>query len=137
MTPDQLARIHAAAFTQSRPWSTSEFASFIQDPACLVVGDVHGFALVRVVLDEAELLTIATHPEHQRQGLARLMMIEWQKAAQARGATRAFLEVAADNTAAFALYQSQGFVESGRRKGYYRRAGQPAVDAIVLARSLP
>lgn len=44
-----------------------------------------------------------------------------------------FLEVAADNDAARALYAKLGFVEAGRRHGYY---GDGA-DALVLRHSLP
>lgn len=66
-----MAATHAAAFTQSRPWTTGEFAELLSSPLSLVVGDERCFALFRVIADEAELLTIATHPDHQRQGLAR------------------------------------------------------------------
>lgn len=137
MTPQDMAATHAAAFTQSRPWSADEFAALLDQPHCFAVGDARCFALVRVVLDEAELLTIATHPGHQRQGLARAGMETWLAQAQARGATRAFLEVAADNGPALALYESCGFAPCGLRCGYYRREGTPAADAIIMARSLP
>ena len=30
-----------------------------------------------------------------------------------------------------------GFVRSGRRRGYYRRAGGKAVDALMLRAALP
>ncbi len=49
--------------------------------------------------------------------------------AQAAGAARAVLEVAADNAAALALYQSLGFQRQGTRRHYYRRAAGPAMDA--------
>jgi ribosomal-protein-alanine N-acetyltransferase len=44
--------------------------------------------------------------------------------------------VAADNIAAQQLYRGCGFVENGRRRGYYRRRGI-AVDALILRRTLP
>jgi ribosomal-protein-alanine N-acetyltransferase len=43
-----------------------------------------------------------------------------------------FLEVAADNTAARALYAAAGYQQVGQRRGYY--AG--GIDALVLARPL-
>ena len=55
------------------------------------------------------------------------------RAAKRGEAKRLYLEVAEDNAAAAALYQSLGFSESGRRKGYYERPQGPAVDALVLA----
>jgi [ribosomal protein S18]-alanine N-acetyltransferase len=53
-----------------------------------------------------------------------------------RGAARLFLEVAEDNTAARALYAQTGFVEAGRRVGYYARTDGSTADALVLARDL-
>jgi [ribosomal protein S18]-alanine N-acetyltransferase len=46
------------------------------------------------------------------------------------------LEVAEDNAAAIGLYKKNGFVETGRRKGYYERPGANAVDALVLSLTL-
>jgi ribosomal-protein-alanine N-acetyltransferase len=131
-----MARLHAAAFTQSRSWSQDEFASLLDSPLTFAAGDTHAFALVRVITDEAELLTIATDPAHQRHGLARKTMQIWQQLAQARGASTAFLEVAADNTAAHNLYLSEGFVACGRRPGYYSRENAASVDAIVMRKNL-
>ncbi|MFT7593807.1 MAG: ribosomal-protein-alanine N-acetyltransferase [Paracoccaceae bacterium] len=136
-TPADMAATHAAAFTQARPWSAAEFTKLLDHPLCFATGDARCFTLVRVVADEAELLTIATHPDHQRQGLARAVMADWQATAQARGAARGFLDVAADNSAAIALYQSSGYEISGQRRGYYRRAGHPAVDALLMSCAFP
>lgn len=132
-----MATLHAAAFHQSRPWSAAEFTALLASPFCFAVGNRHCFALVRTVVDEAELLTIATHPDHIRQGLARQCMTNWQQQAQTRGATRAFLEVAADNTAARALYLKSGYEPCGVRRRYYRRETGNPVDAMILQRTLP
>lgn len=136
LSPHEMARIHAAAFTQSRPWSAAEFADLLNSPLIFAVGDARAFALVRVIADEAELLTIATDPLHQRQGLGRIIMGAWQDQARARGAEDAFLEVATDNTPAQALYLSDGFASCGRRTGYYSRKTAPSVDAIVMRKAL-
>lgn len=131
-----MAATHAAAFTRSRPWSAAEFASLLDQAFCHVLGDARCFALIRVIADEAELLTIATHPDAQRQGLARHRMTLWQDRAAELGATRAFLEVASDNQPALALYTACGFDPCGRRPGYYPRAAGQPVDAILMARTL-
>ncbi|GHF64048.1 GNAT family N-acetyltransferase [Seohaeicola zhoushanensis] len=135
MTPEEMARLHRAAY-DDRPWSATEFAGLMGAKGVFVTGDARAFALVRVLFDEAELLTIATHPEHRRQGLARRLMEDWQAQAAAMGATRALLEVAADNGAAQALYLSCGYREDGRRKGYYERRGAPPADALLMSRPL-
>ncbi|MGV6805197.1 MAG: GNAT family N-acetyltransferase [Ruegeria sp.] len=137
MTPQDLAEIHGAAFTRSRPWSADEFAGLLANRFIHIVGNKTTFALFQVIGDEAELLTIATHPDHQRLGYARTCMQEWQEKAADLGARRAFLEVAADNAAAIALYQSCGYARCGLRQGYYLRDKADKVDAIVMERRLP
>jgi ribosomal-protein-alanine N-acetyltransferase len=136
LSPKEMARIHAAAFTQSRPWSEDEFSSLLSSPLAFAAGDARAFALVRVIAGEAELLTIATAPSHQRQGLGRNTMQIWQQLAQTHGADTAFLEVAADNTAAHDLYLAEGFVACGQRPGYYSRENAGSVDAIVMRKNL-
>lgn len=131
-----MATIHAAAYRQGRPWSEAEFRDLMASPHVLALGDARAFALIRVVADETELLTIATHPDHQRQGLARARMDAWLAEAAQRGARRAFLEVAHDNAPARALYAAFGFAACGQRRGYYDRPDGPAADAVVMARSL-
>ncbi|WP_372885841.1 GNAT family N-acetyltransferase [Shimia sp.] len=137
MTPKQLATIHDRAFAQSRGWSAGEFADLLRSPLCFLVCEAGGFALGRVIADEAELLTIATLPEARRQGIGRRMLAGFEADAATRGARSAFLEVAADNPAAIALYAAAGWQHAGRRRGYYARATGPAVDALVMTRSLP
>lgn len=137
MIPAEMAAAHAAAFTQSRPWSQQEFESLLDSPLVFAAGDARAFALVRVIADEAELLTIATGPAHQRRGLARAVMAGWQAEACARGAATAFLEVAADNLPALNLYESCGFETCGRRSGYYKRTRGKAADALLMTRILP
>ncbi|WP_259994643.1 ribosomal protein S18-alanine N-acetyltransferase [Leisingera sp. M523] len=137
LTPKKMAATHAAAFTRSRPWNAAEFAALLDSPLVFAAGDARCFALVRVIADEAELLTIATDPAHQRQGLARRCMAEWETAVRDRGTAEAFLEVAEDNAPAQALYRAGGFAECGRRKGYYPRQGAAAADAILMRKALP
>lgn len=137
LTAADMAATHAAAFTVERPWTQSEFSTFLAQDICFATGDTHCFALVRVVADEAELLTLATHPTYRRRGLARKVMRGWMTVAATRGADRAFLEVAADNAAAVSLYETCGFELCGLRRGYYRRGDRPASDALLMARTLP
>nr|WP_275116225.1 GNAT family N-acetyltransferase [Aliiroseovarius subalbicans] len=131
-----MARIHAAAFADQRPWSAAEFTTLLDSPHIFAVTNPAGFALGRVVLDEVELLTIATLPKGRRKGIARGLLAEFEAAALRRGATCAYLEVAADNTPARALYGAAGYVETGRRDAYYQRESAPAVDAVMMAKTL-
>lgn len=135
MTPDSLSALHAAAFTQDRPWSASEFRSLLDSPHCHLDHRPHGFALWRAVAGEAELLTIATHPDHRRRGIAQDLMATWMTAA-ATLADTAFLEVAADNQSAIALYAKSGFETVSRRPKYYARPSGK-VDALLMRAPLP
>lgn len=135
-TPARCAALHARAFDHPRPWTAAEFNALLVSPGTFVVGAAHGFALGRVVADEAELLTLAVAPEARRQGIGSALVREFGTQALCRGARTAFLEVAADNAAARALYKRLGYRESGRRKHYYRTAAGVPVDAIVMTRAL-
>lgn len=136
MTPATMAALHARCFTLPPPWSAADFAATLSDRGVLCLSRPDGFALFRSVADEAELLTLAVAPEARRRGLARDLLDEGFAQAAARGATRVFLEVAAENAGARALYAGAGFAEVGRRPGYYRHPDGTRADALILARAL-
>ena len=135
MTPEALANLHAAAFHLERAWSAKEFADLLNSPLCHLTTASQGFALWRAVADEAELLTIATHPDYQRRGIGAKLMKKWMAAANAVAQT-AFLEVAADNTAAITLYERHNFEQAARRRNYYTRR-TTKVDALIMRARLP
>ncbi len=131
-----LAALYRAAFPTARPWSASEFSDLLAQPGAIAELLPAGFALGRVAAGEAELISLAVHPDVRRQGLGRTLLRGFETRAAARAASRAFLEVAADNTAALSLYQAAGWRLCGRRQGYYARPGLPAMDALVLEKHL-
>jgi len=133
MTPAAMAMLHATCFTVPKPWSEADFESMLSLPGVFLQLAPGGFLLGRTVLDEAELLTLAVDPARRRQGLGRGLVLRFGAAAIQRGAARGYLEVAADNAAAIALYRSAGWQESGRRKGYYRAHGGHGVDALLMS----
>lgn len=101
-----------------------------------IVEDSVGFAMGRVILDEVELLTIAVDPQARRQGAGKRLLEAFQSAAMRRGATLAFLEVAAGNNPAQNLYLSAGWQVSGRRKAYYRLENGEMQDAVLMGKRL-
>jgi ribosomal-protein-alanine N-acetyltransferase len=135
MTPEEMSRIHGAAFVHERGWSAAEFEQMLAQPYIQHFSTVGGFALTRTLAGESELLTLAVAPEHQRRGIARTLLMQWLKNS-APLADTAFLDVAADNNAALKLYDSLLFQRINLRKGYYTRKGGPAVDAILMSRDL-
>ena len=133
---DDLAAIHAAAF--DRPWGVNVLTDLLAAPGvfALTDPDSQGFILVRLAADEGEVLTLAVVPAARRRGLARRLIEQAALTAAARGAVSLFLEVAADNHAALALYSATQFEAVGRRVGYYARSAGLAADALVLKRPL-
>lgn len=129
-----LAEVHAKAFDRS--WSPQAFSDLLASPGIFALGDGQGFILCRVVLDEAEILTLAVVPAARRAGLGGDLVRAAASVAADRGAERLFLEVADDNAAARALYVGLGFEPSGRRRGYYARAGGDPVDALLFVLNL-
>ena len=94
-------------------------------------GRIHpagGRVLARIAAEEAEILTLAVAPAARRQGLGRALLLAAMEEAARRGAREMFLEVAAANPAARALYAACGFTEVGLRRGYYAGGG----DALIL-----
>jgi [ribosomal protein S18]-alanine N-acetyltransferase len=131
-----MARLHGLCFVVPRPWSAEEIAALLDSPLCFVCARVEGFLIGRVVVGEAELLTLAVDPAAQRQGIGRALVAELIAVAAARGAVRVFLEVARDNVAALTLYRAMGFREAGVRRGYYQQTEGAPVDALVMDRVL-
>lgn len=133
MTPADLAALHGAAFAPERGWRAAEFTELCASPHVHLFTRPGGFALVRAVAGEAELLTLATAPDRRREGIADALMTRWMQ--QIKGDI-AFLEVAADNHAARALYAKHGFAPVSLRKAYYTRPNGPAADAVLMQAAL-
>lgn len=95
--------------------------------------DPIGFALGRVVADEAELLLLAVKKDVQRRRIGQMLLDRFLLIAINRGADRMHLEVREGNHAV-KLYTRAGFREVGRRKNYYSGRDGQAYDALTLAR---
>jgi ribosomal-protein-alanine N-acetyltransferase len=137
----RIAEIHAQCFAFG--WSAGEIERMLLDGHVADVlvargffGDsIAGIAISRVVLDEAELLTIALDPDLRGRGAARELLRQHIARVRRAGAEAMFLEVAADNAAALRLYWAAGFAEFGRRKGYYP-GPDGRRDALTFRRDL-
>ena len=94
-----------------------------------------GFALIRHVPGEAEVLLIAVAPNCRRQGIASSVLELVTHNAANAGAERVFLEMR-ENNPAIELYSAHGFVPIGRRREYYRGKSGARFDAITFAKTL-
>lgn len=131
-----LSRLHTVSFDDG--WTTADFVTWLSRPEAIAAmatreRETVAFGLALAAGADAELLTIATAPDQRRSGLGRQIFRALDAEALNRGLERWVLEVARNNMPAFALYSSEGFVEIGVRKAYYKtREGR--VDALVMSR---
>lgn len=119
-----LAQLEQA--TQLDPWSHEQVLAIAP---LLQSGEYRGtllcrdgtpvaYVLARCFLDECEILSVGVAPEAQGQGLGQQLMQVFL-AQLPESTQQVHLEVRVSNIAAQKLYARQGFVEVGRRKGYY------------------
>lgn len=95
-----------------------------------------GYAGLDVAGEVADVMTLAVDPGHRGGGVGRRLLAEMHTRAREGGATSVLLEVRADNTGARALYDANGYAVVHTRRGYYRSAAGPAVDALVMRKEL-
>jgi [ribosomal protein S18]-alanine N-acetyltransferase len=140
-TASRLAAIHAASF--ARPWSTLDFERLLAERG--IVGDglflgssakPSGFVLSRIVIDEAEILTVAVAPEFRGKSLSVPLLERHLEELSRRSVRHVHLEVEEGNQPALALYWRFGFKESGRREGYYHKADGSRVAALTMVLGL-
>lgn len=146
MQVDDTAAVAALeASLQFHPWTEKQFLESLamQHPALVAClgDDICGFAVSMHVVDEATLLEIGVAQAQQRMGIGAQLLQASLDIASENGMAVMHLEVRHSNKAAYKLYRKFGFVEVGRRRGYYRAAISAAhpdgrEDAIVLALTL-
>ncbi|MCL7715546.1 ribosomal protein S18-alanine N-acetyltransferase [Stenotrophomonas sp. CPCC 101365] len=121
------------------PWTRGIFQDCLRAGYCgqVLVGrdGLLGYGMLSVAADEAHVLNVCIDPARQSHGHGRRLLRALVQEARVRGAARVFLEVRPSNTAAIALYHSEGFNEIGRRPRYYP-ATYGREDALVMATEL-
>lgn len=129
---DQIAHLEQLSF--SDPWSENSIASELTNPLSLWLSAMAGAELVgyigsQSVLGESDMMNVAVAPAYRRRGIARKLVETLVTELSKCGNHCLTLEVRASNAPAIALYQSLGFAEIGRRRGYYRN---PKEDALIM-----
>jgi ribosomal-protein-alanine N-acetyltransferase len=92
-----------------------------------------GFSVVSCMGKLAELESIAVSIPARCQGVGRALCRQGMDWSRNRGAGTIELEVRGSSNGALALYRVLGFVEQGRRRGYYQH---PTEDAVLMAATL-
>lgn len=142
--PDHAAEISALHMKLfNPPWDEAGVLPLLTAPASIgfvarvgIPPTTVGFVIGQVAADMAEIISIGVAADWQKRGVGAIVFGAFVRAVTRAGAKRLFLDVAADNAAALALYTAMGCAEVGRRKGYYVRHEAPAVDAIVMSKPL-
>lgn len=119
-------------------WTMAQCAGLLPLPGVWLTlaradDEVLGFALARLVADEAELLLLAVKTAAQGRGTGRILLEHFEDEAVARGAVRLHLEVREGNHA-LRLYELAGFSLVGRRRDYYCGQQRDRYDALTLAK---
>ena len=118
----------------SDPWSENSIRYELTNPLSFwlvaMEGDrLAGYVGSQSVLDEADMMNIAVHPDFRRRGVAQSLVEALVTGLKEKNVRCLTLEVRASNEPAIALYQKLGFVQVGRRPKYYRN---PREDALIL-----
>jgi [ribosomal protein S18]-alanine N-acetyltransferase len=117
------------------PWPERSFRYELTDnPAsrCWVAdidGKVVAMIVVWLIVDEAHVANIATHPDYRRQGIGKRLLAHALRHIMQDGARSSFLEVRESNLAAQEMYRKFGYEATGRRRRYYRDNDE---DAILM-----
>jgi ribosomal-protein-alanine N-acetyltransferase len=128
------AILEIEAVSNSAPWSERSFQGELTNPQSIFLtalsdGQIVGYAGLWIVIDEGHITTVAVHPDCRRAGIGRRLTVEILQRGKEQGIECATLEVRASNDPAIKLYESLGFVQAARRKGYYPDNRE---DAIVM-----
>lgn len=134
MTLDDLEQVVAIdQVSFSLPWPARSFQFELTDnlaSRCWVAeldGRVASMLVAWFIVDEIHIATIATHPDFRKQGIGKKLLSHVLQSAKAEGAITSFLEVRESNEAALMMYRKFGYMESGRREGYYKDNGEAAI----------
>lgn len=129
--------VWAQVYLQHAGWGVAPSLKWPQR-ICFVAeqaGEITGFGVISVLgvvgngNGVAEMESLAVRESARRRGVGRSLCVQAVLWARTMGAGSMQLEVRAESVAALALYRSLGFVEQGRRTGYYT---DPKDDAVMM-----
>lgn len=121
------------------PWTRGNFIDSLNSGySCWVLeshGEIIGYAVLMMVLDEVHLLNISVAQAYQGKGIGRELLSYMMQVGREHGGLNMFLEVRVSNTRAIGLYENMGFNEMAVRRNYYP-AHQGREDAILMGMAL-
>ncbi|MFW5698171.1 MAG: ribosomal protein S18-alanine N-acetyltransferase [Fimbriimonadaceae bacterium] len=129
---DQIVEIERKS--HGSPWSRTSFENEMEHRHGIFLvakdeGEIVGYGGLWLIVDEAHVINVVTHPDKRRAGTGQRLMEELLLRAKEEGAVCSTLEVRAGNEPAIKLYEKLGYVTGGRRKHYYPDNHE---DALVM-----
>jgi ribosomal-protein-alanine N-acetyltransferase len=121
------------------PWTRGNFSDSLSSGysawVLMLNGQIIGYSLMMLVLDEAHLLNLSVAKPYQKQGLGRTLLEHMVSIARQNQMANMFLEVRPSNISAIALYENMGFNEMAIRRKYYP-AANGREDAVLMGLAL-
>jgi len=125
---------HAYTYPWSERFFLQELTAHCARALIAQINDrITGYILFWTLPDAVDIHNIAVHQNFRRRGIGRELLCKAVERAQKRNLPRVTLEVRKSNLGAQKLYESQGFVWTGIRRGYYSDDGE---DAIMMTLEL-
>ena len=112
--------------------SEYSWTCFVTSPANNFVHQLQGFLLLRVIEDEAEILSIGVKKRVRRNGLGKYLIEQAKRFSTLHQLKSILLEVAETNRNAVGFYKKQGFLKIGIRNNYYVFSGKNKKNAIIM-----
>ena len=116
------------------PWSINSILSELNNPLSTWIvavnnGVLCGYVGSQSVLDGADMMNIAVHPDYRNQGIGTALVEKLIIALREQKVLSLCLEVRVSNENAIRLYKKLDFQIIGKRPGYYRN---PREDAYIM-----
>lgn len=123
-----------ATFVEMLAWTGRSKAWVLEaEPEPGAEPEVVGYAILRFVQEEGELVNIAIREDLRGQHRGSQLLDGVVGRAREMGLKRLFLEVRRSNVRALEMYQARGFLVVGIRRAYYTR---PVEDAKIMLLTL-
>ena len=133
---DQVMKIETQAFSDHWPRSAYEYELNENPYSTLYVGvkddSIVGVCGLYHLFEEAQIITLATHVNWRKQGIAQALLNKMIEEADLQGCCTFSLEVRISNDAAISLYEKNGFIKINIRKEYYK----DGEDAYLMMKAL-
>lgn len=106
-------------------WTPSIFKEELQNSNSLyfmaqIDDEIVGFAGIKIILDEADLMNIVTKKSYRNKGIGKSLLNYIISNSKDLGLQSITLEVNENNSVAIHLYETLGFQKVGFRKNYYK-----------------